>query len=58
VLVFVINRRAFGWSLELHVTPEVLAQAVLLALTAAILAGIVPALKMARGAPAAGLREE
>jgi putative ABC transport system permease protein len=58
VLVFVINRRAFGWSLELHVAPGVAAQAVLLAVAAAILAGIVPALKMARGAPAIALREE
>jgi len=58
VLVFVINRRAFGWSLTLHVDPGVLVQALLLALVAASLAGVLPALKMARGVPAIALREE
>jgi putative ABC transport system permease protein len=58
VLVHVINRRAFGWTLETELGPEVLGQALLLAVGAAVLAGAWPALRMSRTAPAAGLREE
>lgn len=58
LLVHVINRRAFGWSLLLDVPPWILAQGVLLALAAALLAGLYPAWAMARTAPAGALREE
>ena len=58
VLVFVINRRSFGWTLELTISPGVLLQAVVLALAAALLAGLYPALRMARTPPALALREE
>jgi putative ABC transport system permease protein len=58
VLVRVINRRAFGWTLEAHVGPDVLGQALALAVGAALLAGAWPAFRMARTPPAAGLREE
>ena len=58
ILVLVINRRSFGWSLSLHVDPMLATQAVGLALLAALLAGLVPAWRMARGAPARGLRAE
>jgi putative ABC transport system permease protein len=58
VLVHVINRRAFGWTLDPHVGADVLAQALLLAVGAALLAGAWPAFRMARTPPAAGLREE
>ncbi len=58
VLVHVINQRSFGWTLQLEVTPEVLVQAVLLALVASALAGLYPAWKMARANPALALREE
>jgi putative ABC transport system permease protein len=58
VLVHVINRRAFGWTLEAHVGPDVLGQALVLAVGAALLAGAWPAFRMARTPPAAGLREE
>ena len=58
VLIHVINRRSFGWSLRMEVSPEVLGQALLLALLAALLAGVYPAWKMARTPPALALREE
>ena len=58
VLVFVINRRSFGWTLELEIIPGLLVQAVLLAVLAALLAGMYPALRMSRTSPALALREE
>jgi putative ABC transport system permease protein len=58
ILVYVINQRSFGWTLQLAVTPEVLLQALALALVAAALAGLYPAWRMARANPALALREE
>jgi putative ABC transport system permease protein len=58
VLVFVINRRSFGWTLQMMLPPGVFVQAVVLALLAALLAGIYPARRMARTSPALALREE
>lgn len=58
VLVFVINRRSFGWTLELEIVPGLLIQAVVLAVIAALLAGVYPAFKMSRTSPALALREE
>jgi putative ABC transport system permease protein len=58
VLVHVINRRSFGWTLQLSLEPGVLLQAVGLALVAAALAGLYPSWKMARANPAHALREE
>ncbi len=58
VLIFVINRRSFGWSLQIYFDPAILAQAVALALAASLLAGLYPAWRMARTSPALALREE
>jgi len=58
ILIFVINRRSFGWTIHLEVSPEILLEALLLALAAALLAGLYPAWKMARTSPAVALREE
>jgi putative ABC transport system permease protein len=58
VLVFVINRRSFGWTLQMLLPPGVFVQAIVLALIAALLAGIYPAIRMARTSPALALREE
>jgi putative ABC transport system permease protein len=58
VLIHVINRRAFGWTLDAHIGAGALGQALLLAVGAALLAGVWPAFRMARTSPAAGLREE
>lgn len=52
VLVFVINKRSFGWTLQLTTSWEILAQALLLGVGAALLAGLYPAWRMARSQPA------
>jgi len=58
MLIHVINKRSFGWTLRMEVTPGLLAQAVLLALAAAVLAGLWPSYKMSKASPALALREE
>ncbi len=58
ILIEVINRRAFGWSMQQFVPPTVLGEAMLLALAAAFVAGIYPSFKAASISPAAALREE
>ncbi|MDJ0864228.1 MAG: ABC transporter permease [Gammaproteobacteria bacterium] len=58
VLVLVINRRSFGWTLQVHVDPWILLQALALAVLAAVLAGLYPAWRMARTSPALALRED
>jgi putative ABC transport system permease protein len=58
IMNFVINRRSFGWTIRMEVTPGVLLEALGLALIAALLAGLYPAWKMARTSPALALREE
>lgn len=57
-LVFVVNRRSFGWSMDLQLFPMVLLEAVALALAASLLAGVYPAIKMSTCPPAEALREE
>jgi putative ABC transport system permease protein len=58
IMIYVINRRSFGWTIRMEVSPDVLLQALLLALAAALLAGIYPAFRMSRTSPALALREE
>jgi len=58
VLIHVINRRAFGWSIDTTMPAEVLLQAVGLAVLAALAAGVYPAWRLARTSPAAALRAE
>lgn len=58
VMVYVVNKRSFGWTLDMRVGPEVLVQAVLLAVVAAVLAGLGPARAMSRTRPAVALRGE
>ena len=58
VLIHVINRRAFGWSIATRIDPSILAEALALALVAALLAGAWPAWRAARVEPADALRSE
>ena len=58
VMIFVINKRAFGWTLDMQIGAGVLAQALALAIVAALLAGLYPAWRMARTSPAVALRSE
>ena len=57
ILVHAINKRSFGWTLQLSLAPGLLGQALLLAFGAAVLAGLYPAWRMARTNPADALRE-
>lgn len=58
VLVHVINRRSFGWTMELSVGTSLLVEALMLALIASLLGGLYPAWKMATGRPAGALQED
>lgn len=58
VLIDTINVRAFGWSMQSHIPLAPLGGAVLLSVAAAGLAGLYPALRLARMAPANALHEE
>ena len=58
MLTDVINRRSFGWSIDLSVDPAALLQALGLAVVAALLAGVYPAIRMTRSEPALALRED
>jgi putative ABC transport system permease protein len=58
ILTYVINKRSFGWTLELAVDPALFGQAFMVALVAAVLAGVWPALRMSQTSPAVALRDE
>jgi putative ABC transport system permease protein len=58
VLIEVINRRAFGWSMQQQLPAHVLIQALILAITAAFLASVYPAYRASSILPAQALREE
>ena len=58
LLILVINRRSFGWSMELQFSADIVLQGVVLGLAAALLAGIYPAWKISRAQPAEALRRE
>lgn len=58
ILVYVINQRSFGWTLQLSIQPEAFIQALIIAIAAALLAGIYPATKMSRMAAAEAIRYE
>jgi putative ABC transport system permease protein len=58
VLIKVINRRAFGWQIDMAVAPDILIVAVAFAIGAALLAGLYPAYLAGRSQPAIAMREE
>lgn len=58
VLIHVINLRAFGWTLGWTLDPGILLEALTLSLVAALLAGLWPAWRAGRVAPAEVLRDE
>jgi putative ABC transport system permease protein len=58
IMIFVINRRSFGWTLEMSPAPAILVEAFLLALVASLAAGLYPARRMSATRPATALREE
>jgi putative ABC transport system permease protein len=58
LLIHAINRRAFGWSMDMLLPAGVYGEALLLALSSALVAGLYPAWRLARARPAESLREE
>ena len=58
ILIYIINLRSFGWTLEMRLDPMEFAQAFLVALGAALAAGIYPAWRMGRIPPAEAVRAE
>jgi putative ABC transport system permease protein len=58
ILIFVINQRSFGWTLQMQVSPASFVQAFLLAVGAALLAAVYPAWRLSRMQVAEALRGE
>ncbi len=58
VLIAVINRRAFGWQMDMTIEPRVLLSSLALAIAAALIAGLYPAWRAASARPALAMREE
>jgi putative ABC transport system permease protein len=58
VLIYVINVRSFGWTMHFTPSSGEFTEAFMVAIVAALLAGIYPALKLSRLKPAAALRSE
>jgi putative ABC transport system permease protein len=58
ILVFIINQRSFGWTLQMHADPAPFAEAFLLAVVAALLAAIYPAWRLSHMQTAEALRGE
>ncbi|MEM8642313.1 MAG: FtsX-like permease family protein [Cyanobacteria bacterium P01_G01_bin.54] len=58
ILIYVINVRSFGWTLQMQIQPSYFWQAGLVAVVAALLAGIYPAWRLSRMVVASAIREE
>jgi putative ABC transport system permease protein len=58
LLIEVVNLRSFGWTMEMRIPSLTLIQGVVLAWSAALLAGLYPAYRSARTDPAQALRSE
>lgn len=58
LLVYVINERSFGWTMEMIVRPQPILLGAAVAVGAAISAGLVPSLRILRGDLGAALRDE
>ncbi|MEZ4617762.1 MAG: ABC transporter permease [Caldilineaceae bacterium] len=58
ILIYIINLRSFGWTLQMRLDTADFLQAFLVALGAALLAGLYPAWKMGQMQPAEGVRAE
>jgi putative ABC transport system permease protein len=58
ILIYIINRRSFGWTLQLQLDPAPFVQALVVAVVAALLAGVYPAYRMSKLAAAEAIRFE
>lgn len=58
ILVYIINRRSFGWTLQMQVPIDPFILAIIVAVGAALLAGIYPAVRISRMLAAEAIRYE
>jgi putative ABC transport system permease protein len=58
VLIYVINLRSFGWTIQMTLDPFVFVQALLVSVAAAILASVYPMRRLLRQPISAALRQE
>lgn len=58
VLIYVINLRSFGWTIEMQLDGAVFAQALVVSVLAAVLAAIYPMRRLLQTSVAAALRQE
>jgi putative ABC transport system permease protein len=58
ILVYIINRRSFGWTLQMQVVGDPFILALAIAVGAALIAGVIPALRMSRMMAADAIRFE
>ncbi|NDJ33100.1 MAG: FtsX-like permease family protein [Chloroflexi bacterium] len=58
ILVFIINRRSFGWTLQMQVLPQPFITALIVAVAAALLAAIYPARRLTQMPTAEAIRFE
>jgi putative ABC transport system permease protein len=56
ILIFIINRRSFGWTLQMQVAADPFLQAFAIAVLAALLAGLYPASRIVRRNTAEAIR--
>ena len=58
ILIYVINVRSFGWTLQMQIQPSYFWQAWVVAVVAALLAGVYPAWRLGSMVVASAIREE
>jgi putative ABC transport system permease protein len=58
ILIYVINVRSFGWTLQMNLEPGYFLQAFAVAVVAALLAGVYPALRLGNMVVATAIRQE
>ena len=58
ILIYVINVRSFGWTLQMQLQPSYFWQSLIVAVVAALLAGIYPAWRLGNMLVATAIREE
>jgi putative ABC transport system permease protein len=58
ILIYVINVRSFGWTLQMQLQPSYFWQALVVAVVAALLAGIYPSLRLGKMIIATAIRQE
>ncbi|MDJ0897631.1 MAG: FtsX-like permease family protein [Xenococcus sp. MO_188.B8] len=58
ILIYVINVRSFGWTLQMQLQPSYFWQSLIVAVVAALLAGIYPAWRLGNMVIATAIREE